>query len=267
MTEESNALPTLFIPHGGGPCFFMDWDPPDTWDRMGDWLRSLAASLERKPDAVVVVSGHWEAPEFTVNSSLRPSLLFDYSGFPPHTYQLTYAAPGWPVLAERVCDLLADVGIVAWTEAKRGLDHGVFVPFKLIYPKADVPIVQLSLKDGLDPEAHLTLGHALAPLRHENILLVGSGMSYHNMRGFGREFTAASREFDSWLNETVSAPPDEREKRLLNWQAAPAGKIAHPDPDHLLPLMVVAGAAGEDVGRCIFTDEVMGVSVSAYQFG
>jgi aromatic ring-opening dioxygenase catalytic subunit (LigB family) len=264
---RSAALPTLFIPHGGGPCFFMEWNPPDTWKRMGDWLRSVADSIGIKPDAVVVISGHWEAREFTVNTGSQPPLLFDYYGFPPHTYELTYPAPGSPELAERIRGLLADAGIASGTDSQRGFDHGVFVPFKLIYPDAGVPIVQLSLKEGLDPAAHLAMGRALAPLRHEKVLLIGSGMSYHNLRGFGPAFTAASREFDSWLTETVTASPEEREARLLHWQKAPAGTIAHPDPDHLLPLMVVTGAAGKDTGRRIFTDEVMGVAVSAYQFG
>lgn len=267
MKLNSTLLPTLFIPHGGGPCFFMDWNPPGTWDRMGSWLRSLASTIGAKPDAVVAISGHWEMPEFTVNASPAPPLLFDYSGFPPHTYQLTYPAPGSPALAERIRGLLAGAGIASQTEMQRGYDHGVFVPFKLIYPDADMPIVQLSLKDGLDPAAHLAVGRALAPLRRENVLIVGSGMSYHNLRGFGPGFAAASQEFDAWLTRTAEAEPQERDARLLAWQSAPAGKIAHPDPDHLLPLMVVAGAAGEDAGKHIFTDEVMGVAVSGYRFG
>src|SRR5581483_11331056 len=150
----TRVLPTLFIPHGGGPCFFMDWNPPGTWGKMAEWLRGLGASIGEKPKAVLVTSGHWERDEFTVASNARPPLIYDYSGFPRHTYELKYDAPGSPVLAERVRELLGQAGIPARLDAERGYDHGVFVPFKLIYPNADVPIVQLSLRTGLDPSAH-----------------------------------------------------------------------------------------------------------------
>jgi len=259
--------PTLFIPHGGGPCFFMDWDPPDTWKRMENWLRSLPGTLGTKPDAIVIISGHWECPEFTVNVNPAPTLLFDYSGFPPHTYQLTYPAPGSPGLAARVQELLDRAGIASDTESKRGFDHGVFVPLKIMYPEADVPIVQLSLKRGLDPATHLRAGRALAPLRLENVMILGSGMSYHNMRGFGPSYYEVSKDFDGWLTDAVTVASGEREGRLLDWQRAPAAKIAQPYPDHLLPLMVAAGAAGPRRGKRIFTDTVMGVVVSGYRFG
>lgn len=209
--------PTLFIPNGGGPCFFMDWDPPDTWKRTENWLRSLPVTLGTKPDAIVIASGHWECPEFTVNMNPAPTLLFDYSGFLPHTYQLTYPAPGSPGLAARVQELLDHAGIASGTESKRGYDHGAFVPLKIVYPDADVPIGQLSLKRGLDPAVHLQAGRALAPLRLENVLVLGSGMSYHNMRGFGPAFHKASKDFDVWLTDTMANFPGEREARLLDW--------------------------------------------------
>lgn len=259
--------PTLYLPHGGGPCFFMDWEPADTWKRMEDWLRALPGTLDSKPDAIVMISAHWERPEFTVNINPAPTLLFDYSGFPPHTYELTYPAPGSPGLAARVQELLGRAGIACQTESKRGYDHGVFVPLKVMYPEADVPIMQLSLKRGLDPAAHMEAGRALAELRQENVLILGSGMSYHNMRGFGSAYHQVSEEFDRWLSGTVSMDPSGRDGRLLDWQNAAAARIAHPHPDHLLPLMVAAGAAGHSPGKCIFTDTVMGVVVSGYRFG
>ena len=261
-------LPTLFIPHGGGPCFFMDWSPPDTWKNMGAWLAALADSIGVTPKAVVVISGHWEQPEFAVTGSQHPPLIYDYQGFPPHTYQLRYDAPGAPALAHQIAGLLHQAGFPARVDPERGFDHGVFIPFKLIYPQAEIPIVQLSLKTGLDPSVHIWVGRALQPLRQQGVLIVGSGMSYHNLRGFGTEFGAASDQFDAWLADAVCAPSAQmRNQKLEHWQAAPHARLAHPREEHLLPLMVASGTAGEHLGHRIFTDRVMGVTVSAYRFG
>ncbi len=182
MQPPATRLPTLFIPHGGGPCFFMEPPPsaPQLWDRLAAYLRGIDASLGRRPRAVLVISGHWEAARPTLNTAAQPPLLFDYHEFPEHTYHLHYPAPGSPVLASRVRELLDSAAIESDSDDARGLDHGVFVPFLLVYPQADVPIVQLSLQAGLDPAAHLAIGRALAPLRDEGVLIVGSGMSYHN---------------------------------------------------------------------------------------
>lgn len=260
--------PTLFIPHGGGPCFFMDWDPPDTWNRLAAWLRGLAATLPERPRALLVVSGHWEEAVPTVLSAANPSLLFDYYGFPPHTYALRWPAAGSPDLAARVGELLAAAGISWRAEPGRGYDHGVFVPLKLAFPEADVPTVQLSLRAGLDPVDHLALGRALAALRDEGVLVLGSGMSYHNMRGFGTPGALAdSKAFDAWLAETVAEKPSARDERLVRWSTAPSARACHPREEHLLPLLVVAGAGGRDPGRQVFRDEVMGVVVSAVRFG
>jgi aromatic ring-opening dioxygenase catalytic subunit (LigB family) len=270
-TAERAPLPTLFIPHGGGPCFFMDWTmgPPDTWNKMADFLRGIDASIGRRPKAVLVVSGHWEEPNFTVGSGERPSLIYDYSGFPPHTYELKYSAPGSPELARRVQELLSAAAIPTAADSQRGWDHGVFIPFKLIYPDADVPMVQLSLKSGLDPAAHLAVGRALAPLRNEGVLIVGSGMSFHNLRGFRPGgVVEASDMFDAWLTDAVTDPDQaSRDRKLVQWSNAPSARQAHPREEHLIPLMVAAGAAGADRGRKTFTDRVMGAMVSAFQFG
>jgi aromatic ring-opening dioxygenase catalytic subunit (LigB family) len=202
-------MPTLYIPHGGGPCFFMDWTwgRPDTWDRMADWLRGLIGSLPQRPEAILVVSGHWEEPAFTVGSAAQPPLIYDYSGFPPHTYQLKFDAPGAPALAQRVRDLLQGAGLPAGDNPRRGYDHGVFIPFKVAMPEADIPVVQLSLNRSLDPKQHLAAGAALKPLRDEGVLIVGSGMSWHNMQGFSPRYTAASEVFDQWPWPTGPRPP------------------------------------------------------------
>lgn len=261
------TMPTYYIPHGGGPCFFMEWNPPGIWDAMGAALGSLAAGVGATPRAILVVSAHWEEASFSVMAQERPALLFDYFGFPEHTYRLTYPAPGSPALAGRVQALLAGTGQPVAVDRARGFDHGVFIPFKLIYPAAEIPIVQLSLKTGLDPAEHLAAGAALAPLRDEGVLIVGSGMSYHNMRGAGRGPGSAGEQFDRWLTRAVEADGDARQARLAAWAEAPGARIAHPREEHLLPLMVAAGAAGADRGCRVFNGIVRDVPYSAYRFG
>ena len=262
------TLPTVYLPHGAGPCFFMEWQrgPADTWDRTADYLRGLVASLPERPKAILVVSGHWEADAFTVGSGRWPQLDFDYYGFPPHTYELAFDAPGSPGLARRIRTLLTNAGLPAAEDAGHGWDHGVFVPLMLVTPDADIPVVQLSLRADLDPAAQLAAGRALQPLRDEGVLIVGSGMSWHNMRGFSPAFTARSAAFDAWL-ETAVADTGNRDTALAHWDAAPYARDAHPREEHLIPLMVAAGAAPGEPGRVAFRDTVMDVVVSAIEFG
>jgi aromatic ring-opening dioxygenase catalytic subunit (LigB family) len=217
---------------------------------------------------VVVISGHWETPQFAVTTNAHPPLYYDYYGFPPHTYELKYPAPGNPALAQRVRDLLGKAGFATAADGARGFDHGVFIPFMLVLPDADVPIVQLSVRADLDPAAHLAAGRALAPLRDDGVLIVGSGMSFHNMRAFGNPAAGpVSDTFDAWLTRAVEAPPRERDHALAHWAEAPAGRESHPRAEHLIPLLVAAGAGGSDAGHTIFTDRVMGVTVSGHRFG
>ncbi|MDB5495668.1 MAG: extradiol ring-cleavage dioxygenase, class enzyme subunit [Phenylobacterium sp.] len=262
------TLPTVFIPHGAGPCFFMDWarGPQDTWDRTAAWLKGLIAGLPERPTAILVVSGHWEEPAFTVGSAERPALIYDYYGFPESTYQLRFEAPGSPALAGRVRQLLTAAGLPAAEDSARGYDHGVFVPLKLVTPQADIPVVQLSLRQDLDPEAHLAVGRALAPLRDEGVLIVGSGMSWHNMGGFTPAYTAKSQAFDAWLGAAMSDPAS-RDDAIRHWDQAPYAREAHPREEHLAPLFVAAGAAEGEPGRVAFRDTVMDVVVSGFEFG
>ncbi|MBS0966125.1 dioxygenase [Acetobacter okinawensis] len=260
--------PTLFIPHGGGPCFFMDW--PQTWDHMAAFLRGLGNTLPQKPDAIVVVSGHWEEQAVTVTSSPAPELIYDYYGFPPHTYTLQYSAPGSPDVARHIRTLLQNAGIANAADEQRGLDHGVFIPFMLAFPHADIPVVELSLQMALDPAEHLAIGAALAPLRAQNVLIVGTGLSYHNLRHFmnGSPVTdQPAQAFDAWLTATACAPPPERNLRLTQWAQAPGARLCHPREEHLLPLMIAAGAAGQDKGQQIYSDIVLGKALSGYRFG
>ncbi len=266
----TRRLPTVFLPHGGGPCFFMPdgaMGPPGTWKAMGDYLTSIGTAVPT-PKALLVVSAHWEEKVPTVIAAQTPPLLYDYYGFPPETYALTWPAPGSPALAARIQTLLKGAGFPTAEDQKRGFDHGVFIPLKLAYPEAKIPTVQLSLQAGLDPAAHLAIGKALAPLRDEGVLIVGSGMSYHNMRGFNsRQAAADSVRFDAWLNTAAAAAPAARDAQLTDWASAPAARACHPREEHLLPLMVVAGAAGADAGKTVFNGEALGVRVSAIQFG
>ena len=267
-----SRLPTLFIPHGGGPCFFMNWDPPDTWHRMAEYLRQVPDDVGERPRALVVISGHWEEKVVTIQNNPAPSLLYDYYGFPESTYQITFPAPGAPEIATRIFKLFKAAGIECAYDHARGFDHGVFIPLKVAFPKADVPIVQVSLLATMDPAEHIRLGQALAPLRDEGVLIIGSGMSYHNMRTFkshmrgnnGRAPDVGSQRFDDWLEQVLTrTKPNERVAGLTHWDKAPAARDAHPREEHLLPLHVAVGAAGNDPGRRMLKDVVMG----AVEFG
>ena len=260
------AQPTFYIPHGGGPCFFMD-DPHGYWTSMAAFLRALPASLPAPPSAILIVSGHWETDGFTFTGSPAPDLLFDYYGFPAHTYNLRFDAPGSPDLAAKAAGLLGAAGLKTGTDNQRGFDHGVFIPLLVAWPEANVPVVQMSLDRSLDPELHRRAGQALAPLRDDGVLILGSGMSFHNMRAYRRpEATAPSRTFDAWLNNAATAPSGQRAEDLAQWSAAPQARFAHPREEHLLPLMVAAGASAEQ-GIRVFNDLVLDTAISAFRFG
>jgi aromatic ring-opening dioxygenase catalytic subunit (LigB family) len=273
MNLTTRRQPVIFLPHGGGPCFFMDWTwgPADTWVRTRRFLEGLAGTLPEKPKALLVVSGHWQELSFTASGAEHPPLIFDYSGFPEDTYKLTWPAPGDPALALRLAELLKGAALPEAVDPGRGFDHGVFVPLKVAFPDADIPVVTLSLAAGrageLDPALHLAAGRALEPLRDEGVLIVASGMSFHNLRAYMRPGTAElAREFDAWLTRAVESPAAERAELLSHWERAPHARFAHPREEHLIPLMVAAGAGGEEPGKRIFSDEPMGAAISAFRF-
>jgi aromatic ring-opening dioxygenase catalytic subunit (LigB family) len=263
-------LPVVFLPHGGGPWPFVDLGMGDAAgeEALTTYLRSVAQVPRERPRALLVISAHWEEAVPTVMTSAHPPMLYDYYGFPEEAYRITWPAPGAPKLAARVRGLLAAAGISSAEDARRGFDHGTFVPLKLTYPDADLPVVQLSLQAGLDPRAHLELGRALAPLRDEGVFIVGSGMTFHNLAAF-RDPRAGpvSESFDAWLREATTRPPAERDERLIAWAKAPSARLAHPREEHLVPLMVVAGAAGADRARVAYSGTWAGIRLSAYQFG
>ncbi|MFW5454852.1 DODA-type extradiol aromatic ring-opening family dioxygenase [Thioalkalivibrio sulfidiphilus] len=250
----------LYLPHGGGPLPLMD-DPGHA--QLTAFLRHIPERLGR-PDAILVISAHWETDIPTVTSGPSPALIYDYYGFPEETYQIQYPAPGDPLLADRVCASLSGHGIECRQDDERGFDHGLFIPLMLMYPGAYIPCIQLSLVKGLDPAAHIALGRALSSLLHVNLLVVGSGLSFHNMRalmdpGFGDKHD--EQAFHDWLVETCTAPGlsgDERSQRLVIWSQAPGARFCHPREEHLLPLHVCHGMAADRPAEVVFDGEVMG---------
>jgi len=262
-------MPVAYLPHGGGPWPFVDmgWNLTDG-DALAAYLRGVAALPKNPPKALLVISAHWEERVPTVMTSPHPPMLYDYYGFPPASYEIQWPAPGAPALAARVQELLAKAGIPSATDAKRGFDHGTFIPLKVTYPDANLPTVQLSLKAGLDPEEHLVIGRALAPLRDEGVFIIGSGMSFHNLRTFRDPRSKAVAEtFDAWLRDAATREPAERDRALVSWSSAPAAREAHPREEHLIPLMVIAGAAGNDRGTLAYNGTFAGVRLSAYHYG
>jgi len=269
MSQATERFPVVYVPHGGGPWPFVKtpFGSVDELSELTRFLRGVAELPKTPPRALLVISAHWEEARPTVTNGERPPLLFDYYGFPPESYQLTWPAPGEPALAGRVRELLHAAGIESASDGQRGFDHGAFVPLKLAYPGAHLPTVQLSLKSGLDPREHLAIGRALAPLRDEGVFIIGSGMSYHNMRAMGPQGRPAASTFDAWLQDAATRPASERDARLAEWQGAPAARAAHPREEHLLPLMVVAGAAQADQGRVAYQGSLLGLAISGYAFG
>jgi len=265
-----SRLPTYFVSHGGGPWPWMK-------DQYGQAYAALEASLVdiqrqvgERPKAVLVVSSHWETGEFTVSSGAAPGMIYDYGGFPPHTYRISYPAPGQPQLAARVAALLRDAGLPAAQDAARGFDHGTFSMLAPVYPDADMPVVQLSIRHGYDPATHLAAGRALAPLRDEGVLILGSGLSFHNLRQFGPDGAQASSAFDAWLQHALlDLSPADRQAAMLNWRAAPAARQAHPREDHLVPLWVALGAAEGEAAACVYHEAAFfgSLTVSSFRFG
>jgi 4,5-DOPA dioxygenase extradiol len=242
----NNQRRALFLSHGGGPLPLLG---DDAHAEMVACLKEIAEMIAR-PSAIIVVSAHWEAANATVTSGASPDLIYDYSGFPPESYEIEYPCPSNPPLASSIIKQLEKAGINAGSDNARGFDHGLFVPLKIMYPEADIPCVQLSLIKGLDPLAHITLGRALQDLADPSMLLIGSGFSFHNMKAFFTPNTEDSRNanksFEHWLLDTCSnesISEEERTENLVNWEDAPFARYCHPREEHLLPLQVCYGYA------------------------
>lgn len=261
-------MPTYFISHGGGP-----------WPWMPDWramFTNLEASfvqmvkdLPERPKAILMISGHWEDDSFAVMTSANPPMVYDYSGFPPETFKIVYPAPGAPDLAQKAADLLKAAGLPVRLDGGQGFDHGCFVPAFVMYPDASVPVFQISLRHGYDPAEHFALGRALAPLRDEGVLIVGSGLSYHNLRLFGPGAKVPSEAFDAWLATTMAKPAAQRTADLIGWETAPYARTCHAQEDHFAPIWAVVGAAETEAARMVYHDKGLfgGVTASSYRLG
>ncbi len=233
-------------------------------------LKRLPSELPQTPTAVLMVSAHWVTSEISVGTGKQPDLLYDYYGFPEHTYSIRYPAPGDPALAARVQALLQEGGIASTPDVSRGFDHGAFVPMAIAWPQADIPMVQLSIRKDYDPRFHLRLGNLLAPLREEGVLIIGSGLSYHNLRLLDQRGAKPSAEFDTWLQQTIlDSDPEVRARRLIQWEDAPSARLAHAQEDHLIPLMVAVGAAGKDGATLSYHERHAfgSITASSFRFG
>jgi aromatic ring-opening dioxygenase catalytic subunit (LigB family) len=271
--NDSDKLPVFYIPHGGGPWNVMKdgLGDPVGYGLLRNYLTALGKGYIGKIKSILILSAHWEEAVPTIHFGSNPSMYYDYYGFPSETYRLQYPAPGNPALAVNIERLLKIAGFTTKRETERGYDHGTFVPLMVAFPEAQIPVVQLSLVQGLDPGIHIEIGKALESLRSEGVLIIGSGMSYHNMRGFMSDnptVEMASKQFDDWLADTVSIHDSEiRNATLIDWRQAPGARYCHPRSEHLVPLFVIAGAAGKDAGHRDFSEILMRVSVSGFRFG
>ena len=244
----SNEIPkkpsSIFISHGGGPLPLLG-DPYHA--EMVTHLEAVAATIE-KPSAIIVVSAHWEESVATITAHAKPPIIYDYYGFPPESYELQYPAPGDPDLAHGLQEILERNQIRTRLDVERGFDHGLFVPLLLMYPNADIPCVQLSLLSGLDPAEHIRIGEALSQLACGDVLVLGSGFSFHNLKVLlgseARNNDPENDAFEEWLINTCtsqSLTEDERVNRLIGWETAPGARYCHPREEHLLPLHVCYG--------------------------
>jgi 4,5-DOPA dioxygenase extradiol len=257
--NPENKARIVYFSHGGGPLPILG---DASHKAMIDFMVRLPSRL-RKPDAILVISAHWEESAATLLGARTPPMFYDYYGFPDEAYDITYPAPGSPELANRIAGLLLKNNISARLDPQRGFDHGLFIPLKLMYPQADIPSLQLSLLRGLDPTAHIALGKALRELTYENILVIGSGFSFHNMRAFSRQGIhtpdPSNDAFQNWLIDVCAGPisQPEREQLLIEWQKAPSARYCHPREEHLLPLHVCLGMADKPAST-IFDDYILG---------
>lgn len=248
-------FPSVFVNHGGGPLPLMG-QQPHLAANMKEIVHKFLPKAE--PKAIVVVSAHWESNPIKIASSASPQMYFDYGGFPPHTYEYEYPAPGSPELAQKIHNLLQDEGLESQLDDKRGYDHGVFVPLMIMFPEANIPVVCVSLHSSLDPVKNIQIGKALSPLRDEGVLILGSGLTFHNMHAFfnsSNRSVQASKDFNGWLKTTIMENSSEHYMEALKkWAEAPGGRISHPREEHLLPLLVIAAAGGMDATPTVVYD-------------
>jgi aromatic ring-opening dioxygenase catalytic subunit (LigB family) len=244
----SKRLPVYAVSHGGGPWPWIKDNFVGDWGPLERSLQAIPGEVGHRPRAILCVTAHWIEPRFTVQTHPSLPMLYDYQGFPEFTYHIRYPAPGSPEVAERVAELVSGAGLPVGSDARRGFDHGTFMPLAVAWPAADVPVVQLSIRSDFGAAGHLELGRALAPLRDEGVLIFGSGVpSFHDLSKLGPPSSRPSATFDRWLRDTMlTSSGAERTRRLERWRDAPSARECHPEADHFLPLLVVTGAAEDE---------------------
>ncbi|KAJ8319092.1 hypothetical protein KUTeg_004183 [Tegillarca granosa] len=273
MRTMETTQPVIFLSHGAGPSYYMSKsDNPifaglDKDSKAADFLRNLKSNAKLKlPRAVLVLSAHWEEPVCTVNTATNPSLYYDYGGFPQEMYKLQWPVPGAPEIARKVKDLLQSKGIRCNENNKRGLDHGVFVPLKLVFPEANIPVqriltvFQVSLLKNLKMSDHLAIGEALTDLTKEGILIIGSGFATHNGGRPGNQVPDWALQFRKWLHDVFTNPnytADERKNKLLSYSSEPSFSLAHMPCEHFLPLAMTCATAGYVAGKILYSEFVM----------
>lgn len=254
-----------YLSHGGGPLPILD-DP--SHDEMIEFMKKLPNKIKR-PDSIIVISAHWEEDIVTIQSGSEPDIMYDYSGFPEASYNIKYPCKGDRDLALKISGLFRENDIVHRLDDNRPYDHGSYIPLKMIYPNADIPVLQISLHHNLDPFTHLNIGKALRPLLEENILIIGSGFSFHNMRQFdfsGKNIEdSLNNEFQDKLIEICCSEKDEKKRMeyFMNWENIPGAKYCHPREEHLLPLLVCVGLS-KDVGTKVFDNYILGKRATAF---
>lgn len=259
------TLPALFVSHGAPNLVLHNTEAKQFLERA---MRDLP-----RPDAIVMVSAHFEADPVEIVTDPRPEMIYDFRGFEPELYETVYPAPGAPDLAARIADLFGAAGIDHKKTDRRGYDHGAWVPLSLMFPDADIPIAQVSINPHADAAAHHALGAALAPLRDDNVLIIGSGSATHNLHEFFNNNYAIDAPtpdwvsgFGDWINDRIDT--GDRDALLAYRSAAPFAEKNHPTEDHILPLFVALGAGGEESGRHVHTSHEYGIlMMDCYAFG
>lgn len=265
----TSRQPVIFLSHGGGPSYFLSAkDMPsfkgmDKDSKAADFLRNLVKSVGlNRPEAILVLSAHWEENVCTVNTATDHSLYFDYYNFPPETYKISWPVKGLPSVANKVKRALESKGIQCEENSRRGLDHGVFVPLKLVFPQADIPVCQLSLFNSPNIEQHLKIAEALADLRHEGILIIGSGFATHSVGKPGSQPLPWAMSYRKWLNDVMTNDrytPQERKALLADClEKVPEIRNAHPTLDHFIPLIMCSAVAGYTSGRLLYSEFITG---------
>ena len=257
-------MPAIFVNHGGGPLPLLR-DPAHV--NLTSYLSKSVKKFPR-PKAILVASAHWETDVTTFVGAEAPGLLYDYYGFPPESYEIDYPARNSIPVLESARKLLDSAGIKSRVDPKRQYDHGVFVPLKLMYPDADIPVVQVSLPRNRDPSLVYNIGKALAPLRNDGVMLLGSGLSFHNLESFFNSDSSKlsrSKQFDDALKDAMNSVT-ERHQKLIEWSKFPQARYCHPAEDHLMPLLFIAGAAEGEACEIPYEDNLMGVKITGFQF-